>query len=868
MSLQRQPIPNDIQRQVEGAFDRHRRGDIAFARRVYEEVLSKYPEDPRSLHYLGLAAQQTGNSAQAIQLLERSIDIDPADPRAYNHLGLIHVSLDDKRKAAECFERGLRVDPDHVELLNSLANVIRTRDLLRAIGLYRRAFTLSPKAAFIVYNLAQALDEDHAFDEAAKLYERAIELDPRHSKARHCLGILLEQRGQFDKAIEQYLTVQRLDPRHVSSLANILAIHDFLPDAAMVRKAEEILATATAQEEDRIKLHRGLGKHYEREQAYGAAFSHFKQAKLLFKQSRPAFDLKSAAKSMGRLKQVFGSDLFFEKTEARVTSSERPIFIVGLPRSGTTLTEQIIASHPRVFGAGELQNIPQLVKSLRPDYPECLKTMDSGVLQRLANGYLDTLEKLAGPSALRVTDKMPVNSLHLGLIAKLFPRARIVYCRRDPLDIAISCFVELFQLEHDYTTDFDDFGRYYLEHERLMAHWKAVLPVPIHELRYEELIASPEKTSRELIEYCGLDWHSSCLEFQKTKRTVQTPSRWQVRQPIYQTSVGRWRNYSSEMAALDRLLRESGAAYRRENTVKPDERPNAAGEVAYGKGQAWDTLPAVLANPLFIVAAPRSGSTLLFETLAKSDAICTVGGEAHWLVENIPELQPGMANVSSNRLTAEHVTERSRDFIISQIVEHLVDDTGTRIDAGGRRMFLEKTPKNALRIPFFDRIFPGARFVFLWRDPRQNISSIMEAWRSGRFITYKQLAGFAGPWSLLLPPGYQQLSDRSVEEIAAFQWESANRIILNDLEMLDPKRWMSIDYASFLADPEGAVMRILDFAMVSPDPALMEYLRAPLPRSRYTQTAPAAEKWRFNEAEVERVLPSVTECWQRLRNLA
>ena len=864
MSRPRQLIPSDIQRRVDGAFDRHKRGDIAFAMGVYQDVLSKYPEDPSSLHYLGLAAQQKGNSAEAIRLIERSIEIDPSDPRAYNHLGLIHVSLDDKKAAAECFERGLQVNPDHVELLNSLANVVRTRDLLRAIGLYRRALNLSPKAAFIAYNLAQALDEDHAFDEAVELYERTIELDPKHSKARHCLGILLEQRGQFDKAIEQYLTVQRLDPRHVSSLANVLAIRDFTPDAVMVRRAEEILATPAAQEEDRIKLHRGLGKHYEREQAYGAAFSHFKRAKSLFKQPRPAFNLEAVSKSMARLRHIFGREFFF-KDEAPVTSSERPLFIVGLPRSGTTLTEQIIASHPQTFGAGELENLPQIVKSLRPDYPECMLTLNLPTLAGLADGYLDTLEKLAGSGALRVTDKMPVNSLHLGLIAKLFPKARVVYCRRDPRDIAISCFVELFQLEHDYTTDFEDFGQYFLEHERLMAHWKEVLPIPVYELHYEELIAEPEKTSRSLIQYCGLDWDPACLEFQKTERTVQTPSRWQVRQPIYQTSVGRWRHYSSEMGALDQLLKASGYAYERGNAVGSVDQPVPVAPAVHRKVRKSDTLPAALERPLFIVAAPRSGSTLLFETLAHSEGLCTVGGEAHWLVENIPELRPGAANVYSNRLTAEHVTETARDFIVNQILEHLVDSGGAPVDAGGTCVFLEKTPKNSLRIPFFDRIFPMARFVFLWRDPRQNISSIMEAWRSGRFMTYRQLAGFAGPWSLLLPPGYEQFSGRPLDEIAAFQWDTANRIIMDDLAKLDPKRWISVDYASFVADPEGAVRRIFDFAHIPVGPDLTGYLRRPLPHSRYTQTAPAEEKWRLNQLEVERALPSVLACWERLR---
>ncbi|MGH1559698.1 sulfotransferase family protein [Caulobacter segnis] len=147
------------------------------------------------------------------------------------------------------------------------------------------------------------------------------------------------------------------------------------------------------------------------------------------------------------------------------------MFIVGLPRSGTTLTEQILASHPRVFGAGELADIPRMVKSLRPDYPQCFETLDGDALGELAGEYLAEIDRLAGAEPARVTDKMPINSLHLGLIAKLFPSARIIYCRRDPRDIAVSCFVELFDLEHDYTADFKDFAGYFLEHERLAEHW-------------------------------------------------------------------------------------------------------------------------------------------------------------------------------------------------------------------------------------------------------------------------------------------------------------------------------------------------------------------------------------------------------------
>ncbi|GEM_PF-114633 len=842
--------PSEIDRQVEQAFDRHKRGDLAHAASVYRAVLARTPDHARALHYMGLIAQQTGNSRQAVELLERAIASDPTDPRAYNHLGQIHARLNDKRAAAELFERALAIAPDHADTLNNLANVTLTRDLQQAIALYRRALELRPDSAAAAYNLAQALNEDHAFDEAVALFRRAIALDPAHVPARHNLALLLEQRGQFAEAIEQYLTVRRLDPRHAPSLANVLGVRDYIPDAAMVRQAEDLLKTPGGRDEDRIKLHRGLGKHYERSGDHERAFHHFSGAKATFSRTRPAFDLDAVVHQMARLKAAFTAATFSEA--APLSDSERPVFIVGLPRSGTTLTEQILASHPQVFGAGELPDIPRLVKMLAPDYPEDLTDLDG--LAELADDYLAELDRLAGPAPSRVTDKMPLNSLHLGLIAKLFPKARIIHCRRDPRDVALSCFVELFELDQDFTTRFEDFGRYFLEHERLMDHWRAVLPMPIHELRYEALVADPEPVIRDLLAYCGLDWDPACLAFQETERTVQTPSRWQVRQPLYQTSIGRWRRYERHMTPLLELL---GSEDRDPPAPASREPARAAGSKT----------PSALERPLFIVAAPRSGSTLLFEALAKSQGLCTVGGEAHWLVESLPSLRPGAPDVTSNRLTARHASATVRRHMVEQIATRLVDATGAPTRADGGEVFLEKTPKNALRIPFFNALFPRARFIFLWRDPRENISSIMEAWRSGRFVTYRGLDGFQDPWSLLLPPAHETMAGQRLEEIAAFQWRSTNTIALDDLGGLDRDRWTSVNYADLLADPLGTVSRLMDFARLPVDESLAAHLRRPLPASRYTQTAPAADKWRANAREIESVLPGIEAVWNRLRAL-
>jgi sulfotransferase family protein len=272
-------------------------------------------------------------------------------------------------------------------------------------------------------------------------------------------------------------------------------------------------------------------------------------------------------------------------------------------------------------------------------------------------------------------------------------------------------------------------------------------------------------------------------------------------------------------------------------------------------------------RPVFIIAAPRSGSTLLFETLTGSESVMSVGGEAHLMIEGIPELRVGAPGVRSNRLTAEHFQPAYRDRIEQFILERLQDSRGQPISSATLR-FVEKTPKNAVRVPFLDAAFSDALFLFLWRDPRENISSIIEAWRSGNWKTYNGLQGFDGPWSLLLPPGWEQMNGRALEEIAAFQWETTNRIALDDLSQLSTDRWISLNYDDLVARPREAIQRVCDFASISQDRALLSRVSAPLPLSRYTQTPPAQDKWKNNQALIEKVMGSVENTWQRLRSLS
>ena len=258
---------------------------------------------------------------------------------------------------------------------------------------------------------------------------------------------------------------------------------------------------------------------------------------------------------------------------------------------------------------------------------------------------------------------------------------------------------------------------------------------------------------------------------------------------------------------------------------------------------------------------------MLFETLASSRHLHTLGGEAPWLIEDLAALRPGAPAVESNRLTAEHATPDHVQHVLETVATRLRDADQVSVPFRPELRLLEKTPKNALRIPFFDRIFPDALYIFLWRDPRENLSSIMEAWRSGRWKTYNGLDGFDGPWSLLLPPGWRRLDGRPLAEIAAFQWEAANRIVLDDLECLPRERWTVLRYSDLIADAPAAIERLCTFIGIEMDAQLRNRVSYPLPLSRFTQTPPDRNKWRRNEAEIERVLPSVTATWRRLEEL-
>jgi len=373
------------------------------------------------------------------------------------------------------------------------------------------------------------------------------------------------------EALAEFQETLRRDPTNAMAIAGMSQ----LPQAGLysfsdeeIRNLQELAERKDLPLDDQSRLHFALAGIFDKTGSPAKAFQHCcfgNQFRKEFERSRGIiYDPAAHRHFVARIIDTF-TPAYFNRVKSFGLDSELPIFIVGMLRSGTTLVEQILASHPRVHGAGELQDLNRLIKTLprRPGttegYPESMAGVDGETARALAEAYLQRLRQLGGESA-RVVDKLPFNFLYLGVIATLFPRARIIHCRRDPVDTCLSCFFQDFGDPLPFTWDLRHLGHYYREYERLMAHWGKVLPVPLFEVFYEDITANQESTTRRLLAFCGLDWDERCLHFNDTQRVVRTASILQVRQPIYRTSVGRWKRYEAQLQPLLEVLREGPAA--------------------------------------------------------------------------------------------------------------------------------------------------------------------------------------------------------------------------------------------------------------------------------------------------------------------
>ncbi len=413
---------------------------------------------------------------------------------------------------------------------------------------------------------AWALDEEQSgrAEQAAQIYWQILELAPGHAASAHNLASVRRRQGRMPEARALFRKALEAKPDSCITLYQLVATQRYRcsghEDVVHIKR---LLRAAGLTRDDAALLYFALGKIYDDCGEFEPAFRCFEQGNRI-KHRSARFDAGAFATYVERVMGVFSKDRLM-RSRRHALATELPVFIIGMPRSGTSLVEQIVASHPRVHGAGELLIVDEVIASIQAGdpknrgYPECAVGVGVDVLRAQARRHESFLREKCRAGEIRVTDKMPYNFKCAGLITQLFRDARFIHCERDPRDVCLSNFFQLYLGSHDHNYSLGDLGHYYRQYARLTQHWRNVLP-PTRwlDLSYEQLVAEPESGARRLIEFLGLPWEQGCLAPHRSRRWVDTASAWQVRQPIYHRGLGRWKNYEPWLGPLLQILDRDG----------------------------------------------------------------------------------------------------------------------------------------------------------------------------------------------------------------------------------------------------------------------------------------------------------------------
>jgi tetratricopeptide (TPR) repeat protein len=568
------------------------RHDEALA--CYRRALAIRPGDAEVHVNLGNAQRLLGQGNDAVASCRRALALDPSLAAGHNHLGLALAAVGEFAQAAASYRRALALNALHVDAIINLASALRDLgDLRQAATAAARAVELEPRRAAAHLILGNVLRDMGRLEEAASSYARALAVQPdllaavlaqgalhrlqgradeAQASCRAALALapdspsalafhaeLCADRGQFAAAEAAYRRVIEVDPNLPNGWSGIAAVRKMrIEDREWLQGAAALLAKRLPLRHA-IRLQYSLGKYCDDVQRYEQAFHHYRSANELTKRFGIRYDRARLGRRIDAIIDRFGA-ASIRQLQGGGNESERPVFIVGTTRSGTSLTEQILASHPAVCGAGELDFWD---RASGADEAAARQGCDAAaLLPGMADEYLRRLAGLS-PSAQRVVDKYPANFMNLGLIHAALPRARIIHMRRHPIDACLSIYFQYFSSAHPFSNDLDDLAHYYGEYRRITDHWRAVLPgSALLEVSYEALIEDQEGWTRRILEFAGLPWDPRCLEFQRTDRVVTTASKWQVRQKIHAASVARWRNYEKFAGPLLRLLNTGDVPHR------------------------------------------------------------------------------------------------------------------------------------------------------------------------------------------------------------------------------------------------------------------------------------------------------------------
>ncbi|HEY7311031.1 MAG TPA: tetratricopeptide repeat protein [Gemmataceae bacterium] len=595
-------------------------GDIEQALTHFRRAVELNPQLPFARTNLGQMLLDLGRPHEALPHCREAVRLQPDSAAMHNNLGNVLRRLGQLTEAKACYTEALRLAPNMGVVCDNLGQVMHGEGKYEeAVRWFEQAIQLEPKIARSRVHLAATLTEQRDYTAAETQLLTAQQSEPDNPEVRFTLGRLRVEQGRPDEAEAEYRAVLRTNPHHPPTnqvLGELMlelnrqeeamacfraALHNnpnFVP--ALGHLATHLRAKLPAEEQETLRrlaeeprltgaeravLLFGLAQVCDARGEYGEAAQHLERAnafELALRRERGQnYNPDAHARFVDRMVSVF-TPAFFDRVRGFGLDSERPLFIVGLPRSGTTLLEQVLASHSRVFGAGELRLTRDGFETLGggSDGPaetrafDALDVIDAGGVRRLAERHLERLAAL-NSTADRITDKMPDNYMYLGLLALLFPKARLLHCCREVRDVAVSCWITQFR-QIPWANNVDHLAARFAEYQRLMDHWRRVLPVPVLDVDYEDMVEDLETVARRALDFCGLEWEPACLEFHRTRRPIRTASVTQVRQPIYRRSVARWRNYEKALQPLFARLGHAGDAT---TSSQPDEQPAEVGAV-------------------------------------------------------------------------------------------------------------------------------------------------------------------------------------------------------------------------------------------------------------------------------------------------
>jgi len=526
------------------------------AAEMLRQIIALRPEIAEPHCSLGNVLSAQGQLAEAAAEYERAIALKPELFAAQNNLGSVLRLQGRYDEALARYRSAVALRPDLAGPHNNLGNLLFKQGRLdEAVAEFEQALSLAPNSADAHNNLGAVLRAQGKLEQSAARFERSLALRDDYPEAHNNLGNVLWELGRFDEAAARYDRALALKPDYAEAHHDRCDVKTFRRGDADLAALEALAAEPAPLPPDKmVYIHFALGKALTDVGEHARAFAEWQKGNAL-KRREISYDEAGHLENFRRVARTFTPALISRLSGAG-DPSPRPIFVLGMPRSGSTLIEQILASHPQVYGAGELWNLDRVVRSLvdpagQPAvYPEAIARINKPAIARMGQAYMASLPAKAAGYA-RVVDKAPSNFTYLGLIHLILPHAQIIHSVRDPIDTCVSCYSLLFNQGQLFSYDLAELGRYYRGYQELMQHWHDVLPAgSILDVAYEEVVADLEGQARRLIEFCGLEWDDRCLSFHETERSIGTASNQQVRQPLYRGSVERWRRYEPFLGPL------------------------------------------------------------------------------------------------------------------------------------------------------------------------------------------------------------------------------------------------------------------------------------------------------------------------------